>query len=172
MNTLKQYEVIGLPGGDSLSDSTLQEIEAFNDWFVHAIPERILNLECMVNKNKLWTANFSIQSIEDLCVWFYDFLNKDPRSDKLKNDINVSVALDISMYFGETLIKEIEGLEWRYQVNQPKYVDYGKPVISGKDKVPFSVSQVLLTYLVGFDEFTDEDRLYNVFGFWRKELSQ
>lgn len=167
----KHYTIIELPSGNSFKKTSIEEIVEFNNWYVSIIPERLKNLESFINKHLNWKANFQLSSIQPLCKWYYSTLVNDPSNKKLKSDLNVSLALDISMYFGETLIKRVPGLRWSYQINDKKFDDYGKPVVVGDNKLPFCSSQILLTYLQGFEKNTDKDRLNEIFKFWFKQFS-
>ena len=59
------------------------------------------------------------------------------QGDKLTNH-TYSLAMDIGMYWGEMLIKNLAGTHWDQRLKNPRDVNYGQPVVVGKGKVPLN----------------------------------
>jgi hypothetical protein len=56
-----------------------------------------------------------------------------------------SLAMDIGMYFGQVVLKNLPGTRWDQPLRNKKFADYGQPVILGFGKVPLNPVRVMVT---------------------------
>lgn len=80
-------------------------------------------------------------------------------------DETLSLALDISIYLGETVVKNYPNLHWGYFTRPRRELFAKKPVILGlKGSVPyFCPSQAVFVCMIKSSEEQDKNRLYNLY---------
>jgi hypothetical protein len=131
-----------------------EEIHAYYIWFRQITPERISLLENAVIRTRGyhdWRADYSPVSLSPLGTWFVGEVATRPRAAKEKDELcaggpawfglaavedweltdkTFSLCLDIGMYLGEVLVRNIPEVNWRLiSTGSKRYVDYGRPVI-------------------------------------------
>jgi hypothetical protein len=78
--------------------------------------------------------------------------------------------MDVGMYFGQTIVKNLPGTRWDQPVKNSKFADYGQPVIMGFGTVPLNPVRIAVTLAYAFaaKEQTG-DRLRALFDVWSKK---
>jgi len=121
------------PGVDRpLHELSRAEAKAAYDRLMAAKPERFENLRRLLAANglQLETSDQGIQALND---WFLRELERDPRDPLEPRPIWFSVASDIGLLLGDTMIERFPGLEWRFFDKGKKDVAYQRHVIMGFD---------------------------------------
>jgi len=107
------------------------EAEAHFDLFVGSIDERIKILQKLVGDRLL--LDFTRVSLVKLDVWYPKAVEPDERyqDEGRPSPETFSIANDLSMYIGETIIRNTSGLSWQLLIHHQKNVSYHRPVIMG-----------------------------------------
>jgi hypothetical protein len=152
----------------SFFDFTKEEAKQYFKWFNGIKTERIKILESYIQKSYPgWEANYTKSSLKILYEWLGKHVEYRPTTEGEKREIEdqinktplfvniipipkftftdetVSICFDAALYFGETLISNVDGLKWIQKLSSIKYIDYGQPLISkGKSKVPLNPRRV------------------------------
>lgn len=120
----------------SLQRLSEKELNKIHEWFIEIIPERIDQLELIVNQTlegkKVWKADFTEKSISILDEWFLkqivmkkytpSEIDEIRREKKLPSEIILSewtldektesICIDVAMYLGEMLRKNNTNIQW------------------------------------------------------------
>lgn len=187
------YSIVEPPLGADNESPTKRDLLSYSDWFLHAIPNRIREIEHEVNALNCfsdWKADFSPDSLDRLAEWLQSQVALEARSkpemqaiqERLKIPIEVSnermstrsasLAVDAGMYFGEVLIRNTPETRWEQLVKSRNHVDYGQLVVQGPGKTALNPIRVLLNISLSMALGESSWReLRSSYDFWRKKLS-
>jgi hypothetical protein len=132
-----------------------------------------------------WAPNETPESLEALGRWFEGQVEtrkkaadeiEETRS-KLTFPIDIpeeeltdgtfSLSMDIGMYFGQVIIKNLPGTEWDQPLKNKRLADYGQPVIMGFGTVPLNPVRVMVTTAYGIAR-KKPARLCELYDTWAK----
>ncbi len=192
-----EYEVIQPPF--TLKFRIMSKVEAnrYFNWFMTQIPIRVAVLEQAVQSAtsfESWRADYTLESLEKLGLWFYKNLETRKRSSEEKEEIyskapdwfrnvdvedweltnrSFSLAIDIGMYLSQVFAKNIPDLKW-VLVKKPKNdINYHQPVLKGTGKLAFNPVQVMVTLAYGFARRNKSpERLKEIYDIWANLLMQ
>ena len=87
-------------------------------------------------------------------------------------DETLSLALDISIYLGETVIKNYPHLYWGHYTRPKNEFSANRPVILGLKSKPkrFDSSRVVFVCMIKSGEKSDKNRLYDLYRFREDEF--
>jgi hypothetical protein len=81
-----------------------------------------------------------------------------------------SLAMDIGMYFGQVILQNLPGTRWDQPLKNPKFADYGQPVIIGFGRVPLNPVRIAVTLAYAFAAKEQSgERLHALFDVWSKK---
>lgn len=193
-----KYEIIKPPFDNAIFGSMDKEHTLlYFDWFMKQIPYRVDILCSYVRSENCytdWSPDFQPQSLKKLGRWFCEHVKSRSRSEqemtrlfekspgwfKKNFDIPIkdlsfetlSLTIDIGMYFGRTIEKNIPGLTWKPVLNQKKNIDYQQPIIVGKGKAQLNPVLIVKTYAYGIlQETNGPERLLELYEVWAGLLS-
>lgn len=163
-------------------------------WYMNEIPNRIALLWEYMKQEHPETEPFdySPESLISLWEWyetkieqvpmtakeiearvkiFPQHLESEIRKNKNKfTDETLSLALDISIYLGEVVVKNHPHLRWNYRTRPKREFSVYRPVIDGlNDKMTFESSQVLFVLMLESTKEQNKNRLYNLYHHWENE---
>jgi hypothetical protein len=144
------YNIIQPPFTLKFREMSKKELQNYYHWFREVIPERINELTSAVrtsNSFEDWEPDYNPSSLNLLGKWFatqvqmrsrsQDEIDEItakfpfPRSDRELTDRTISLAMDISMYLSQTLLRNNPLLDWDQPFGSKKFIDYGQPVLVG-----------------------------------------
>lgn len=169
-------------------DMTDEEAQAYFDWYMEVMPQRIdylsktaaAKLKCDVS-----TFDLSPESLIPLWRWFLTVVEKEPSTEKsgmiVGSEYQLSlqseyILRDIGMYLGKTLIVNDPLLYWEITKEPKTDIFYNQPVIAGFYPnlkyapcfEPIHMARIQgINYL--YDKSKEED-LYNVY-MWEKNAA-
>ena len=166
------------------------ELEAYHAWFARVLPERILELEREVRRSPAyadWHPNGSPASLEALGEWFRTQVAVRARTEAEIEDVELkltfpievpgeqltnrtfSLAMDIGMYFGQVILKNLGGTKWDQPLHNLKFADYGQPVIMGFGAVPLNPIRIVVMLAYGIaSKKQGGGRLRELYDTWAK----
>jgi hypothetical protein len=169
-----------------------QELKDYFRWFFDVLPQRLSELAQAVRQTtgfETWQADQSAQSLGDLGEWFAAQVETRQRtseelqeiaahsaypieiSDEELTNRTFSLAVDLGMYFSQTLLKNYPTLRWEQPMKNKNFADYGQPVLVGFGPVPLNPVQIMVTLayaLVGKKQ--DGKQLRELYDIWSKLL--
>ena len=186
-----QYKIIQPPFTLKFRSMSREEAANYFDWFMQQIPIRIAVLEQAVQSvagYETWQADYTPKSLERLGQWFYEHVETRERTRGEKEAIytqapdwfgrveiqdweltnqTFSLAMDIGMYFGFLLEKELPGLKW-IMVKKPKNdANFQQPALVGTGKLILNPVWILVTYAYGIVSGTDgPEKLRELYDIW------
>lgn len=165
-------------------------------WYTSEIPNRIALLWEYMKQDRPETEPFdySPESFLPLWEWYETKIERVPMSKKeieyqvtqypkwIENEIRkeviikytdetLSLALDISIYLGETVLKNYPNLYWGYRTNPRNEFSANRPVILkllGK-RPYFNPSRIVFVLMVKFCKGDNENSLYDLYRYWEQE---
>jgi hypothetical protein len=187
------YAIIQPPFTLKFREMPKSELQAYAAWFHEVMPARIAELTKAVKStpgHEEWEADETPESLERLGRWFETQVETRKRSDEemeeirssLKFPIDIpeeeltnktfSLAMDIGMYFGKVILKNVPGTRWD-QVLKPKNdADYGQPVVAGSGFDVLNPVRIAVTLAYGFAaKERSGSRLGELYEVWREELT-
>ncbi len=187
------YSMIEPPFELNFREMSKQELNAYREWFHAVIPGRTAELAKAVNDTpgfESWKPDLSPDSLAPLGEWFRGEVETRQRTDlemgeiksRLTFPIDVpnaeltnrafSVAMDIGMYFGQVIIKNLRGTRWddaqdrrKAPLKNPKFADYGQPVIMGFGTDSLNPVGIMVTVAYAIADKKQED-LRALFDVW------
>jgi hypothetical protein len=168
------------------------ELRAYFDWFMRVMPDRVGDLERYVRETPAlagWVADFSPTSLETLGSWFASQVETRKRTpdehaeirERLVFPVDVSgveltnktfsLTFDVGFYFALVILKQFPHTRWDHPLKNPKYIDYGEPVLVGSGKVPLNPVSVVVTLAYGISRGKHHGgRLRELYDNWVKVL--
>ncbi|MGH7023083.1 MAG: hypothetical protein ACREEB_05760 [Caulobacteraceae bacterium] len=167
-----------------------QELEAYRRWFIENIPVRTAALEHAVTSSpgfENWTPDLSPASLEMLGSWLAHQVESRARTadevyrirQRATFDIDIpreeltdrtfSLAIDVGMYFGETLFRHCANLEWKQLLKGKDFADFGQMALLGFGRAPLNPVRivVILCYGIASGKHTGK-RLKELYDYWSK----
>lgn len=182
------YEIATPPLDRALDTSTRKEVLAYSEWFLAALPTRVEMLQKEVAATRgytSWRADCGVESLERLGRWFESQVEStasptEPSpSDAAVLELSVedlealesglavrtlSLCLDIGMYSGQVLVKNVPGAAWKQEFGGVSSADYGHVVVCVKGPLscnPFRLMTVV-AYRVASGARADLSGLYEI----------
>lgn len=176
-------------------DMSPKEARAHFDWFVGIIPDRMRLLEERIQKS-IGESGFKLDytkgSLLTVWSWFKKNVQIQEKSEeeltKEKNSANVmtiqfieskkiisewmAIALDISIYFAECMVKNNPSLKWDVVIKPKSFAYVNRPVVVGyKYKLALDASNIILVQTKKvLDESTSQDALVTLYENWEKQI--
>jgi hypothetical protein len=164
------------------------ELEGYKTWFMTAIPERVAELQGAIDSQEDQTdliLDYNPSSIRELGPWLFREVEIRPRTaeeiDRIKGrsvfDIGFSseeltnrtfsLAVDVGMYFGETLARQHPNLEWHQPLGDRKFVDFGQMALLGFGRLVLNPVRITVTLCYGVASGKHkETRLEELYEYW------
>ena len=122
-------------------------------------------------ETKIEQVPMTAKEIESRVRMFPKYLESEIRKNTKKfTDETLSLALDISIYLGEVVVKNHPHLRWNYRTRPKREFSVYRPVIDGlNDKMTFEPSQVLFVLMLKSTKGQNKNRLYELFYHWENE---
>lgn len=165
-------------------------------WFKNEIPNRITMLWEYMKEERPESQPFdySPESLIPLWDWYETKIKQVPQTRKeieynvsrfpkwmeenvrkitMKyTDETLSLALDISIYLGETVIKNYPNLYWGHFARPKRELFVNKPVIMKlKSKLKyFPPSQTVFVCMIKSGKDRDKNRIYDLYRYWEDEF--
>jgi hypothetical protein len=80
-----------------------------------------------------------------------------------------SLGMDIGMYFGQVILKNLAGTRWEQPLRNSKFADYGQPVIMGFGTVPLNPVRIAVTLAYAYSAKEQSgNRLRALYDVWSK----
>lgn len=148
-----------------------KELEAYRAWFHEIVSERIAELRKAVQGTRgfeNWEPDETPESLDHLGEWFLQQVETRKRTDEEVGEIKArlsfpidipdeeltnrsfSLAMDIGMYFGRVVLKNLSGTRWDQALKNKNFADYGQPVIMGFGTVPLNPVRIAVTLAYAF----------------------
>jgi len=187
------YTTLQLPFKVDFDTMSKKDFISYGQWFHSVMPDRIDELRIAVNSTpnfEDWKPDFSPDSLVQLGVWLKRVAcNRkltEEELDKLRVNLpsyitpkdedlsfqTISLSVDIGMYFGEVMRKNVAGLRWDQIFGSRKFARFGRPVIAGVGKIvldPVIVVANVASALI--DGRNSPQLLRELFDRWSKNLS-
>jgi hypothetical protein len=173
---------------------TAKQAKVYFNWYMGEIPHRLtllwnyirqdcpeikpfdyspesLNLIWEWYEPKIQQVAMTKEEIESRVRIFPKYLESEIRKNKIKfTDDTLSLALDISIYLGEVVIKNHPHLHWNYRTRPKREFSVYRPVIDGLNyKMTLEPSQVLFVLMLESAKEPDKKRLYDLYHHWESE---
>lgn len=166
-----------------------KELETYRAWFHEVMPERIAELTKAVKSTsgfESWEADETAGSLEKLGEWFERQVESRRNTQEEMNEIqskltfpidipeegltnrSFSLAMDIGMYFGRVVLKNLSGTRWDQPLKNKNFADYGQLVIMGFGTVPLNPVRVLVMTAYGISR-KQPARLRDLYEVWSKK---
>ncbi|VEI08747.1 hypothetical protein [Kurthia zopfii] len=161
-------------------DLNKKEAKQYFEWYVSQIPERIAILKQVSNGQIL--LDYSEKSLIPLFTWFLstvtvyqlseeeieakledlrqypDFAFEDAKEQLLANPVELkkedyALAMDIAIYYAETLIKNYPQVHWTYLTKSKSHIHLNEPILDVTDDTGFlkrdpnNLLMVLIEYI-------------------------
>ena len=170
-----------------------EELKEYYKWFMTVMPNRIAQLEKIINathKYEEWRADYTKESLCDLGNWFKEEVKTRERTveelEKIEASLifpieinkeeltnkTFSLVIDIGMYFGQVMLHTVPETQWIHILKgSSKHIDYGQPVVRGIGKLAFNPVQIMLTAAYGIASKTPgKGNLLEIYNIWRNIL--
>jgi hypothetical protein len=172
------------------AEMTKKELREYDHWFHEVLPQRIGELEKVMNSSagfEGWKPSYTPESLDSLGNWFASQVETRPHTrDELKNipphirdwvaggeltDRTIALAMDVGMYLSQVFLRNNSPLKWDQIFGSKRYVDYGQPVLVGFGKVPFNPVRMTLTLAYGLEsKAKDGHGLRDIYDYWSKKV--
>lgn len=186
------YSILQPPFTLKFQEMSNGELIGYRQWFMSVLPERISGLEAEVRRSPshaAWVADGSPESLQGLGDWFAGQVETrattreeidvvkakltfpvDVPGDQLTNR-TFSLAMDIGMYFGQLVLKNLAGTKWDQPLQNKKFADYGQPVIVGTGSVPLNPVRIVVMLAYGLaSKKRSGHQLRELYDTWTKML--
>jgi hypothetical protein len=190
------YTIINdLPIDLNFSNKSKKELQLYGEWFCNHKQQRLDEIIGVIKNTagfEFWIADFTPQSLIQLCEWLIIQVKTEKLSDiEYKNkratvpywiEINdydltteaYSKLVDVGIYFGEVFIHNYRELKWEQYFSKIKNDNNnGHIVIKGFGKL--ELNPIWVVYIVGSKIAggnTDKNLLYNLYNTWCNYLSK
>ena len=164
------YSIIQPPFTLKFRDMSVDELNSYRQWFLDAIPNRVAQLRGAVNSSldlESWKPDHSTASMELLGPWLSHQVETRSRTseeidrtkaqaafdfgvigDELTNG-TFSLAIDVGMYFGETIRSQYPHLEWHQPLTDRRFADFGQMVLLGFGQAVLNPVRICVTFCYG-----------------------
>lgn len=191
-----EYEIIDPPFDLRFRELTKDQLARYYQWFIKQIPLRIDILMKAVRTTEgfeRWDITFDPASLDPLGEWFasqveYRARSEEeiaelekykghllpiPRPSKVLTGTTQSIAMDVGMYLGETLVRSTPSLSWQQYGGTKRDLFRGQPVISGfSNGVSLNPVHLITVFAHGIANNTVRpNRLREIFEIWIKQAS-
>jgi hypothetical protein len=182
------YRIIQPPFTLRFREMPKKVLKEYFVWFLEQIPERVAELEREVKTDSgfvTWRADNSSASLRALGHWFAGHVETRLRTTEEIAEIDAaspypiptpnqeltnrtfSLAIDIGMYFGQTLRAQHPKLEWQQPLGSKKFVDYGQPVLAGFGTLTLNPVRIAITMAYAIAGRTDDGKwLSDAYDVW------
>ena len=164
------YSIILPPFTLKFRNMSAGELKGYRAWFLDSIPARAIVLQNVVRADPdfaTWKPDHSRASFDNLASWLCGQVETRPRTaeeiDEIKRrsayDFGVppneltnrtfSLAMDVGMYFGETLRTQYPHLEWDQPLKSKISADFGQMVLLGFGRVALNPVHIAVTFCYG-----------------------
>lgn len=168
----------------SFEEMNKKEAKQFFDWYISQIPSRIEVLK-EITENKI-PLDYSKESLISLFTWYLsqitiyklsdkeieaeledlrqypDFVFEDEKERLLANPVELkkedyALAMDIAIYYGETIIKNYPQVKWTFFTKPKSYAYLNEPILSCEDNEIFYERNPrrLLKVIIGYIKKND-----------------
>lgn len=182
------YAIIQPPFPLEFREKSKKDLETYRTWFHQVSSERIAELTRAVKSTpgyEGWEPSASPESLDALGQWFEGQVETRKKTAdeieetraKLTFPIDIpeeeltertfSLAIDIGMYFGQVILKNLPGTRWDQPLKNKKFADYGQPVIMGFGTVPLNPVRVMVMTAYGISR-KKPARLRELYDTWAK----
>ena len=122
-------------------------------------------------ESKIKQVLMTDKEIEDEVKQFPEWLESHIRKNTKKfTDETLSLALDISIYLGEVVIRHYPHLRWDYRIRPKRDFSVYRPVIDGLNcKKTLWPSQVLFVLMIESSKERNKNRVYDMYCHWENE---
>lgn len=184
------YLIIQPPFTLKFKEMSKNELKAYREWFHKVTPERIVELAKDVQSTpgfELWEPDMTPESLVALGQWFEGQVQTRCRTleeiKELKSKITIpidvpeedltnrtfSLAMDIGMYFGQVVLRNLYGTQWEQPLKNKKFIDYGQPVLIGFGVIMLNPIRIILTTAYGIScRQQNGERLRELYDIWAK----
>ena len=182
------YTIIQPPFPLLFRERSKTELETYGAWFHEVAPQRIAKLMTTVRNTpgyESWEPNATPESLDILGRWFEgEVETREKTADEIDEtrakltfpidipedeltDKTLSLAMDIGMYFGQVILKNLTGTRWDQPLKKKNFADYGQPVIMGFGTVPLNPVRVITMTAYGISRGKPA-RLRELYDTWAK----
>jgi hypothetical protein len=184
------YSIIQPPFTLRFHEMPGNQLKDYATWFQGTLPARTEELAKEVRRAQGfegWEPNLSPESFNSLGAWFENQVRRRFRSTDEIEDIRsrstfpidvpseeltnrtFSLAMDIGMYLGQAVQKNVPGAAWTQFLDNKNLADYGQPVIVGLSMGSLNPVRVVvnLAYGIARDK-QDGRRLRELYDIWAK----
>jgi len=165
------YSIIQPPFELKFREMSKRELGAYREWFHSVMPQRTAELAEAVRGTPGfdgWIPDLTPDWLSLLCEWYRREAETRQRTDaemgKIKSRLTFpidvpnqeltnrtfSLAMDVGMYFGQVIMKNVPGTRWDQPTKNPKFADHGQPVILGFGTVPLNPVRIAVTLAYAF----------------------
>lgn len=184
------YQLVRPPFSLRLWDKSFKDLRTYGAWYHEIKPERVAILTRAVRATLGfgdWQPDGSPDSLEPLGAWFVARVQTHRRTaaemealrqqmapitdvpDWDLTDETFSLAMDVGMYLGDVVVKNLPGTRWDQVLKDRRNIDYGQVVIEGSGRVPMNPVQLVLVIAYGVPERQFKgNRLSELYQVWRQ----
>jgi hypothetical protein len=174
-----------------------KEAKEYFEWFCMIKEERIGTLCRFIKEhtNAEFKCDFSRESLNDLLQGFHKVVHLIPMtkeeiteaenkySIKIKGDVaiptkkaddaTVSFCFDAGIYFGETIRKHVNGLNWTFNSTAKSFIDYAEPILTKTGmKVSLNPRRIMRVVATKVSNNTvQDDHIVKLFDVWKSSFS-
>jgi hypothetical protein len=182
------YSSIQPPFDLKFREMSKADLVAYREWFHTALRDRTAELARAVKNTtgfESWAPDLTPDSLGPLGDWFRRNAETRKRTDAESGEIKArlsfpieisgdeltnrtfSLAMDIGMYFGQVIVKNVPGTKWDQIVKNPRFADYGQPVIAGFGNLSLNPVRIAVTLAYAFTAGEQQgSRLRALFDIW------
>jgi len=167
---------------------TPKQAKEYFKWYMEEIPHRLTLLWNYIHQDcpEIKEFDYSPESLIPIWEWYETKIKQVPMTAKeiesrvrvfpkyLESEIRkntqkytdetLSLALDISIYLGEVIIKNYPHLRWNYRTKPKREISVYRPVIDGlPHKMTMATSRSLFVLTIESTKERDKDRLYTLY---------
>lgn len=183
-----KYKPFTAPPGTSLREVSREQLIAYYDWFMQNKTPRIAEVAALIADApgfKTWRPDHSPDSLTNLGNWMEGEVTLRPKTreeiaderqhllfnvdapDTVLTDRTFSIACDVGMYLGETLVRNHNHVEWAHCLADKRAADYGHPVLVGFGRNSVNPIRLTLVLAYGIGNGTQGGtRLRELYDYW------
>jgi hypothetical protein len=179
------YHLIQPPFTLNFAEMSRHDRDAYFQWFMGIMPERIGELQRAINATpgfEAWRPDCSPVALTRFAEWFSMQVETRRRTtDELASFANnivpapdweltnrtFSIAMDAGMYFGTTLQQEYPHLCWEHSTKSKRDADYGQAILTGFGRVPLNSVRIMVMLAYGIAAGKrGPERLLKLWDYW------